>query len=309
LVHRAEYGALLFAVGLTALVPWRHCRRLAAALLPIAWPFLGRYRRLTADNLLRSDLDIPREGRAFRRLVREVLIQALTTVLEVLKFPRLSDEEIRRHMVFADEAGARAIATGSPGLVVVMGHLGNWEVLGQGVGCHGYRVAVIARHQDNPLTDGYLNRVRERRGMKLFFRRDRSLVREVLRTLRGHGFVVFLSDQNAGRLGVPTRFLGRWCTTPRGPVRFALRTGCPVCFAYGVREPDGTHRVYVEDPFYVSADGRSREAVEREVTQRLVSRLDQAVRRHPEQWFWFLDRWRTDPSAWMDGDGAGAPLT
>jgi KDO2-lipid IV(A) lauroyltransferase len=308
LAYRAEYGALLFAVGLASLAPWRHCRRLAAALLPIAWPFMGRFRRMTAENLRRSDLDIPREGPAFRRLVREILVQALTTIVEVLKLPRLGREDLLRHMVSADEARFRAIQAGSRGVIVVAGHLGNWELVGQASCCRGYDLTAIARRQENPLTDGYLNRIRARWGMKVLFRGDRSLVRDVLRTLRDNGIVVFLSDQNGGRLGVPTRFLGRGCATPRGPVRFALRTGASLCFAYDVRERDGTHRLHLEGPIPVPRDGRTEEAIEIEVTQRLVTLLESAVRRHPEQWFWFLDRWRADPAAWIEA-GMPAALT
>ncbi len=293
-LHRIEYAALLAGVWLARAVPWRHCRRAARLLLPLAWPFLGRYRRTTESNLRLSDLDVPRSGAAFRRLVREVLVQALTTVIEAVKLSRMPREDILRHVVFDAEESWRKVWARSAGGIIAAGHLGNWELLGQAATCMGFPITAVARRQDNPLTDGYLNTARGRWGMRTLFRQDIALARQILDALRGRGIVVFLIDQRGGPKGVPTRFLGRACTTPRGAVQFALRAGVPVCFAYGLRDPDGTHRLFLDEPIEVCDDGRPRDEIERDVTQRLVARLESEVRRHPEQWFWFLDRWRTD---------------
>src|SRR5262249_29046473 len=48
------------------------------------------------------------------------------------------------------------------GLIIVTGHLGNWELGGAYLAARGLAVDAVARHMANPLFDGYLTRTRQR---------------------------------------------------------------------------------------------------------------------------------------------------
>lgn len=292
--HRVEYHALRLAVCLVGLLPWRHNRRLALALYPLCRPLVGRIRRATLANVRASDLALPASGRALSAFLRETLLQMLITCVETVRLAGMDGDQLARHIAFADpESPHRAVGKG-PGLIVVMAHLANWELVGRLCAHAGFPIHTLARRQDNPLTDEFLNRARRHGGIVVLFRKEGSLARRVTAILRAHGVMTFLVDQNAGRRGVRARLLGRWSSAPRGPALFALKTGAPVCIVYGVRGRDGRHTVHVDEPFFVRANGRSAKDTVEDATHRIVARLDEIVRQHPEQWFWFLDRWRAD---------------
>ena len=52
-------------------------------------------------------------------------------------------------------------------VILVTGHLGNWEVLGYLLAVIGYEVDAIARPIDNPLINDWLLGIRENKGMRI----------------------------------------------------------------------------------------------------------------------------------------------
>ena len=126
----------------------------------------------------------------------------------------------------------RARTRARQGLILVTGHLGNWELGGAYVAARGVPLEAVARRMENPLFDRYLTKTRERIGMTVIH--DADAVRRVPRALREGHAVAFLVDQGAvGLASTWVPFFGRFAKTPRGPAVFALRLGAPVMF--GVR--------------------------------------------------------------------------
>lgn len=177
------------------------------------------------------------------------------------------------------------------GVVLVGGHLGNWEL---GVGAlarAGLPVTAVARRQRNPLFDRRILAVRRGLGMEVI---DRNAApREALRALRENRVVVFIADQDARAAGVFVPFFNRPASTPRGPAVLALRTGAALAFFAPIREPDGALRVRIEPieipPF------ESGERPLHGITATWVARLERAVRETPEQYLWHHRRWKTKP--------------
>src|ERR1041385_8770527 len=144
------------------------------------------------------------------------------------------------------------IARGN-GLIVVTGHLGNWELGGAYLAARGVAVSAVARHVANPLVDRYLTRTRERIGMDVIH--DEVAVRRVPRSLRAGRAVAFLVDQAAiGLASTWVPFFGRLAKTPRGPAVFALRLDAPVVFGGVCRLPGGRSRLSFE-PVDVTTTG------------------------------------------------------
>jgi len=178
---------------------------------------------------------------------------------------------------------------GGRGLLLVAGHLGNWELAGAYLAARGVPVDAIARHMANPHVDGYITRTRERLGMRIVH--DERAVREVPRAVRGNRAVGMLVDQGAAGLASTwVKFFGRWAKTPRGPATFALRLQAPVVFTAAIRQPDGRFRMMLE-PVPVHPTGDREADVDRIVAD-YTATLERWVRRTPEQYFWHHRRWK-----------------
>jgi Kdo2-lipid IVA lauroyltransferase/acyltransferase len=175
------------------------------------------------------------------------------------------------------------------GVILVSGHLGNWELGGAYLAARGLPIDVVARHMANPLFDRYLTKTRQQIGMTVVH--DDQAVRRVPRSLRDGRAVAFLVDQGAvGLASAWVRFFGRYAKTPRGPAVFALRLGTPIVFGAALRLPSGRYSLTFE-PIDVAQTGDREADVDRIVTD-YTAVLERWVRRAPEQYLWQHRRWK-----------------
>lgn len=179
------------------------------------------------------------------------------------------------------------------GVVFLTGHLGNWEIGGAAVSARGVPLAVVALRQANPLFDRELVRTRERLGMRVIYRRNAPA--EVLSVLRRGGAVALVADQNPARGGIPAEFFGRPANTARGPGVLALRADARVFLGVAFRTSGGEPAYEVRfEELPVERTGELDRDV-RDLVQVYTSRLEEAVREAPEQYFWQHRRWKERP--------------
>ena len=178
------------------------------------------------------------------------------------------------------------------GVIVVSGHLGNWELMGAAFAILGYPVSYVVTRQENELVERQMDNLRRGAGTEIIKRRDAA--KGVLKALRQNCLVAILSDQDAHEAGAFVPFFGRPASTPRGAALFALRTGAALIFAESYRQGLGRLRVIFER-IPVNDLPADRDAAVHELVRRFTARLEKAVRRHPQQWFWMHRRWKTSP--------------
>lgn len=92
-------------------------------------------------------------------------------------------------------------------------------------------------------------------------------------------------------IGVRTKFFGRETGTAMGLALMAERTGAPVVPMYTVRQPDGSAIVIFEPEIPMQDFGPRDETIAR-MTQVYTDKIEEIVRKHPEQWMWIHRRWK-----------------
>jgi KDO2-lipid IV(A) lauroyltransferase len=112
----------------------------------------------------------------------------------------------------------------------------------------------------------------------------------VAAALRGGKAVALVADQGAMRGSTWAPFFGRPTKTPEGPGLFAARSGAPVLFGALVALDGGGYRA-VLDVLEETAAGDARQVIQR-VADRFRARLEEEVRRYPEQYLWTHRLWK-----------------
>jgi KDO2-lipid IV(A) lauroyltransferase len=179
------------------------------------------------------------------------------------------------------------------GLIVVIGHLGNWEVIGLAICKAGYPLNSLARPIENPWIDRFLTRFRTQTGQKIIPKHH--ALGEMIRVLQRNEILIVQVDQNAKSAGVMTDFFGRPASTHRSPAILSLKYGTPIIVANIYREK-GLHHCVLSDPIDPEAFRRQADPVQA-LTQAYTSKFEDCVRAHPEQWFWVHDRWKAAEKA------------
>jgi KDO2-lipid IV(A) lauroyltransferase len=210
--------------------------------------------------------------------------------VEMLKMPRLFRHHgVSRYVKLLRFDVLSRCAQEGLGVIVVIGHLGNWEVGGLAVTLSGYPIQSLARPINNPWIERYLHCFRTQTGQRTI-PRDHALA-EMIRVLLRGGMLVVQLDQDARDLGVYVNFFGRPASTHRAPATLSLKYRSPVVLVNTYR--DGrTNFAVCSDPIYPDAF-RERPDPVQALTQAYSDRFEAFVREHPDQWFWMHDRWKT----------------
>jgi KDO2-lipid IV(A) lauroyltransferase len=292
MAHRAEYYALRGALAGLDRLSWRRATAIGARLGRLGYAPLGIRRDVVERQVAAA---FPEFDAARVRDVARASFESLgRTAVEAALLPSLGRQGVLDLFERVDgwELLEEARAEGR-GVIIVTGHLGNWEIGGSYVAARGVPIDGIARGMANPLFDRYLTETRERLGMRIVH--DADAVRRTPRALREGRAVAFLSDQGAlGLASTYVPFFGRLAKTPRGPAVFALRLGTPTLFAVAVRQPNGRFVLSFERVEIVDTGDRERD-VDATVT-RYTQALERWVRRAPEQYFWQHRRWKHQPA-------------
>ena len=112
--------------------------------------------------------------------------------------------------------------------------------------------------------------------------------RAIVRTRNELAATFLVADQRAhSRNPYITQFLGQPTAFLRGPERLARSLDVPVVYVEMTRVERGRYEVNLEwlceDPSATS---------EGEITERFARRLEQQIRKTPEDWLWLHRRWR-----------------
>jgi KDO2-lipid IV(A) lauroyltransferase len=180
-----------------------------------------------------------------------------------------------------------ALAAGKGGLLVT-GHLGCFDYIGQALVARGYKLTVVTgRTTARFIFDG-VTYLRGSRGLAMV-EPTPSGVRAVMKAVRRNEFAVFLADRDFFQNGYDVTFMGQETTLPPGPVRIARETGAPIIPILSRRVKRG-HEVSFGEPFRVerTADMKADMAAGME---RLVAALERLITSSLDQWVMFQRVW------------------
>ena len=179
------------------------------------------------------------------------------------------------------------------GVILATGHFGNWELAGKYIASH-FDMAVVGKRQRNRYFDDYTNALRLKD--KVIVINKKNALRPILKML-SEGFIVsLLMDQNAGKNGVLTDFLGHEASTFVGAAKIAIKTGCPIVPAYAIRKDDGTHLFICEEIILPEGFKNNLEDITK-FTEIISKRIEKYIYQYPHLWFWVHKRWKGSKKA------------
>jgi KDO2-lipid IV(A) lauroyltransferase len=252
-----------------------------------------RFRRdIVLDNL-RHAFGKEKDERQLKKLAHAFYRNLGMTLMEFLSFPRLKKADILDLVRWRGEEYFSDVVARGKGAFLVSGHFGNWELLGARVAAEGQPVSFIVKEQSNARVDRIQNDIRHRIGIGTI-RSGGASIREMIKALRRKEMIGLVGDQDAGPDGYFTEFLGRQASVFRGTAYFAWKFKVPILTGFIFRQPDGRHVMEVDAPFGAEP-GEDEETAVARLTEIHTARLEAAIRKAPEQYFWLHRRWKTRP--------------
>jgi len=262
--------------------------RFGTSLGSIFYHVSRRRRRIIDFNL---DLAFPEMSVDERRhLARKVSRHFGRVTLDAIRLQRLDPDQLRAEVTVVGQANLQSAIDSGRGFFLLSAHLGSWEAaaLIGGLLIPG-GMSVIHRPLDNPLLDAELERIRATFGNRALGKVNIS--REILQAIKAGEVIGILIDQRPRGIDFEVPFFGHPAKTHPVLARLVRRTGVPVVPIFGYWDGPARYTVTIGEPI-VPAELTEEELEDGRLTERFMAVTEEAIRRRPEQWLWYHDRWR-----------------
>jgi Kdo2-lipid IVA lauroyltransferase/acyltransferase len=190
--------------------------------------------------------------------------------------------------------------SGKP-VVLISGHLANFEVMAAVIMAAGVPCQVTYRAANNPYVDALIRQSRERYGIRLFAPKGDG-TRELMAGMKRGDSIALLVDQKYNQ-GPEVEFFGQPVNASPGAARLALKFGTVMQPLSVVRLPGVRFRVTAHEPIAVPDTGDKAADVIAGV-QAANRFVEDRVREVPVDWFWVHKRWPQSVYAALESPSA-----
>ena len=190
------YGLMRLGFAAARVLPLRGFLRLVGCMAPHI--FVSAARRARAQLTRLPELDAV-------TITRRMFLHFAESLWELSR--------LHRSVPKLDDAARRVLddtlAEGK-GAVLISGHIGNWELLGQAIAAAGYPIASIAKPSYDPRVTRWLQKWRTAHGLRIVWRDETNAGKSILSVLRsnGDGILDRPEHQNRRRLFAVLRTTG-----------------------------------------------------------------------------------------------------
>ncbi len=280
---RLEAAAFQGLFGFLRLLGVERASGFGGKLLRTLGPLTGTHRTVTRNlRIAFPDMDAAERD----RLAVEQWEQTGRTFAELAVMDRLTPESGRIDIVGLERL--HAVRDSGRPVVLISGHLANFEVMAAVIMSAGVPCQVTYRAANNPYVDALIRQSRERYGIKLFAPKGDG-TRELMAGMKRGESIALLVDQKYSQ-GPEVEFFGQPVNASPGAARMALKFGTVMQPLSVVRLPGVRFRVTAHEPIAVPDTGDKAADVlaGAQAANRFV---EDRVREHPVDWFWVHKRW------------------
>lgn len=278
----------LFMLALGRLPRW--LADFCAHLLGLLWFKIdARHRKITLENLTRAfgDQMTPDQIEILGKQVYKNIVNILFEFAWTLRFDR---ETFLSHFTIKGVDRLKKVHARGKGVLGLLCHLGNFEMLIAGIEPAGVKGSAIYRSLDFKPLDRLIKEGRKRFSVEVIplkgaFKRAENILEQ-------GGIVGSLLDQNVDwGQGPFVDFFGYPACTHKGFAQLALKTKSPVMLMYTVRKNRHfTVEIMPEIPLVETGDPIKDIEIN---TQNYTAAIEELVRKYPDQYFWVHSRWKT----------------
>lgn len=286
----SAYLAYAFSRILLKLIqclPFSALRGVARVVGSIVWLVDLRHRKLVQRNLSIA-FEAEKSFEEIQKLTKACFQRFIYSSLAAVWIADRSTEDVSRlfELKGVNENLLPAVRKGK-GVVHVMFHMGNWELLSRIVTqIPEVKFSTIYQPLKNKHFDQLVQKWRNRDGVGLIDRHHGF--RDAVSKLRKGEAVGMLVDQHAGDHGMWLPFFGRLASTTTLPSLLARRTGAaivPIFCSSNVKTGKWTIEFAPEIKTLDKSDGEIMHQVHRELEKRIHEDIP--------NWFWLHNRWKT----------------
>ncbi|MEW6027237.1 MAG: lysophospholipid acyltransferase family protein [Planctomycetota bacterium] len=290
LIFLAEYFVQRWLIFILTALPYDAATVLVKGLVRFAFSIAGKYKNITVENILQARPPVVHTPAEAEELAGRVFEYFALSFVHMLYMDRIIHLKHKKHIRLENTGVIDSALKQGRGVILVSGHLGNWEIGINELSKNGFPINIVAFQYVNPYLNNMMNRFRLRCGVKII--PTKGAISRCEEALKRGEAVIMLIDQTGRDKGVDAKFFGRMAPAMWGPANLHLKTNAPI-IPYGVRFDGGKihYTISAKEPIQFQPSGNKDEDI-KQLTQLYLTEIEKIIRQAPEQWIWFHRRWK-----------------
>lgn len=283
LFQKLQYPVSMAMIRFVRILPYRAAVALGRFLC-LAGYCLGPFHRKAAHIQMRHAL-----GNAYHpSIVRRVFMNSGDMLVDAVRYAYMDDKEIREKVAIKGQEHLNKALSAGKGIMMITGHIGNWEILSHLPRLLGIQFCVMADIRNNARLESLVDEVRSRSGATILPPKGKALM--LIRELKRGNTIGMVMDQRGKRSdALFCDFFGLPAPTNPAPAFIAIKGDAVILPVYAVKL-DGRYLVRFSEPREASSFGTGKEAIVR-LSQFMQSWAESVIRQYPDKWFWLHCRW------------------
>lgn len=272
---------------LVSLLPFPLLYALSDFISFLLYYIIGYRKKVIHENLR---LSFPEKSQKERNVIARRYYRRISDLMvEVIKVRTIQYKTLEKRIRFTNYELAEDLIRKGKSVILVTGHIGNWEWLGVLLSARkGYRPLGVVKPLSDPFFEAYMKSLRLKfasEGMVDF----RKAFREMIKYKNDLCMILIAGDQTPTKdeINYWTPFLNQDTPVFLGVEKIAKFLDQAVVFLnmYPVK------RGWYEVSLQLITDA-PKETAEFEITEAHVRHLEQAIRQRPVNWLWSHRRWK-----------------
>ena len=286
------YGIVLFFIFLSHLVPRKVWIKFTGTLGALSYYFARKSREKTIEHL----------GLAFagKKTIKEIIALSKESFKmigrnagDLLRATKVrTREDLDKILVSHDYENFEHAKAKGKGIIFLTCHLGAFDLQITNMALRGLKPLIIGTVLKDPRLNQLLWGQRNALGA-VAIERGKETIR-LIKTLKSGGCLAILIDQDTAVKSRFVNFFGIPAATPVGAAIFAMKTGAAVVPTYIHLGDDNKQHMYFlpEIPLVLTGDDEKDMITN---TDNYTKFIEETIRKHPAQWVWMHERWKTRP--------------
>lgn len=280
------YYSLLPIIYLTSYSPSWLLYRISDLLFIIVYYIVGYRKKVVLSNLENAFRD--KDSQEIKKIARRYYRYLCDLLVEAIKSITMSESYVRKHVRFKNVEKVNAFYDRGQSIILVMGHLGNWEMAGPSfsLNCK-HQLKVVYNVLSNPYFEQLLSRSRTRFSTRIVPKK--MMLRSMVADKAILSATALIADQAPSnrRSGHWLKFFDRDTLVHTGTEKVSKLFDYPVVYMHVDRVSRGYYEI--EPTILYEEPNKVKDFT---VTKAFFQKLEKDIRCKPETWLWSHRRWK-----------------
>lgn len=203
----------------------------------------------------------------------------------------LSDEELTRRITFTGLENIEDFKQNNQPFMLFLGHQANWDIVIRKINTLYPKFGIVYRKANNPLVDKEIFSERNNSSDVIMIAKGTAGAKSLVHAIKSKMSIAMLVDQKMND-GIEVPFFGKAAMTAPAIARLALQYNYPIVPCQIIRIGRSSHfELRLHQTLKIEKTGDMQKDCFN-IMKTINLTLEQWIRQHPGQWFWFHNRWK-----------------